>query len=94
MRSASSIVPNLNFTTKFINQTKHSAVKQFCDDFDMQRCNIDGLRYYLGQQRLTEDIKINVLEETAMSLDAIVLFLTDHEDMCANISDMMEKMVL
>ena len=94
VRSAANIVPNLNFTTKSLNLKKHSAVKQFCDDFDLQRVNSDGLRFYLGQERLTEVIKLNVLEETAMSLDAIVLFLNDHEDMCANISDMMEKMVL
>ena len=94
VRSAASIVPNLNFTTQSINQKKHSAVKMFCDDFDLQQCNSDGLRFYLRQQRLTEDIRVNILEETAMSLDAILCFLTDHEDMCANISNMMEKMVL
>ena len=94
VRSAASIVPNLNFTTQSVNQKKHCAVKQFCDDFEFQRCNIDGLRFYLGQQKLKESIKFNVLEETAESLDAILCFLTDHEDMCGTISDMMEKMVL
>ena len=94
VRSASNIVPNLNFTTKAINQKKHSAVKEFCDDFDFQRCNSDGLRFYLTQERFTEDIRDNILEETAMSLDAILCFLTDHEDICASIHDMMEKMAV
>ena len=94
VRSAANIVPNLNFTTQSINQKKHPAVKSFCDDFDFQRCNSDGLRFYLTQQRFTEDIRVNILEETAMSLDAILCFLADHEDICVHVRDMMEKMAL
>ena len=94
VRSAASIVPNLNFTTQSINQMKHCAVRQFCDDFENKQCHLDGLRFYLQQQRLTEDTRVKISEETAQSLDAITCFLTDHDEMCGNICDMMEKMVL
>ena len=94
LRSTVNRVQNLNFTSERLNQSKHCAVKSFCDDFAAKRCHIDGLRFYLSNKKFSVDIGANIIDQTKASLDYITPFLIDHEEMVGNVFSMMEKLDL
>ena len=94
VKSVANKTHNLNFTSQAINQAKHCAVKQFCDDFKSNQCHSDGFSFYLSRTKLDEDVRSSIIDQTYISMDYVSYLFNDHEEMLGYVNDAMEKMVL